>query len=172
MVCKYVQLLLLEKTKRSLATSVNHNYSTLLKEVCVCIIIIQCCHTLALIVSAVPSGPPQSFTGYLSHLHNSAKFRWSAVDTIQTNGLLIGYNFSCNVSSTSGTETETINDNFDSGTFEFELADIVENAEYECTIAASTQAGKGPDSAPIYFTTPGNIEGTHITSYIEGLSCI
>ena len=79
------------------------------------------------------------------------------------NGLLIGYNLSCKYSSDG--QTTAINMNFDNSTFQFELADMVESAEYECAIAASTSIGRGPNSASVYFTTPGNIEGTHINNY-------
>lgn len=119
-----------------------------------CIIIIDAC-------CIVPSGSPQSFTGYLSHLTKSASFRWSTVAEGKSNGLLIGYNFSCNYSSDKG--NSTVNMNFGNTTFQFKL-EIVENAEYECVVAASTNAGRGPITAPVYFTTPGNIEGTHFTS--------
>ena len=110
-----------------------------------------------------PSGSPQSFTGYLSHLHNSAKFRWGTVDEGESNGLVIGYNFSCNYSSDGDNIHETVNMNFDNAIFQFEL-DIIGSMKYECAIAASTGAGRGPNSAPVYFTTPGNTEGTHFTS--------
>ena len=123
------------------------------------------CYQILMIITnspAVPSDPPQSFTGYLSHRQNSANFRWSAVDMRSANGVLTGYRFSCNY--TSDGHIVAINKSFDNSTFQFELTLIVDMAEYECVIAASTRAGKGPNSAPVYFTTPGNIEGTHITS--------
>lgn len=112
---------------------------------------------------SVPSGTPQSFTVYLSRRHNMAKFRWNAIDLREVNGILIGYNFSCNYSSNG--QTTTLNMNFDNATFQFELADMVASADYECAIAASTSVGRGPNSAPVCFTTPGNIEGTHIYNY-------
>ena len=88
------------------------------------------------------------------------------MDERESNGLLIGYNFSCSYSSDRG--NAKVNMNFDSATFQFELNDIVESAEYECAIAASTSTGMGPNTAPVYFTTPGNVEGTHFTSDICG----
>lgn len=118
---------------------------------------------LIVLFFVAPSGSPQSFTGYLSHLHNSAKFRWGAVDERESNGLVIGYDFSCNYSSDDGNQRLSIH--FDNVTFQFEL-DIVESAEYKCAIAANTSAGRGPNTAPVYFTTPGNTEGTHFTNQI------
>lgn len=59
----------------------------------------------------------------------------------------------------SGTEVR----NFTNDTFQFDLDDVVGSANYECVIAASTHAGSGPNTAAVIFTTPGNIEGTHIT---------
>jgi hypothetical protein len=85
------------------------------------------------------------------------------VDERKSNGLVIGYNFSCNYSSGEG--NQIFNRIFDNVTFQFEL-DIVESADYECAIAASTSAGRGPSTAPVYFTTPGNAEGTHFTRHI------
>ena len=88
------------------------------------------------------------------------------MDERESNGLVIGYNFSCNYSSDEGNQTLDIN--FNNVTFQFEL-DIVESAEYECAIAASTSAGRGPNTAPVYFTTPGNTEGTHFTSHLNNV---
>lgn len=88
------------------------------------------------------------------------------MDEKESNGLVIGYNFSCNYSSDDG--KRTLNMNFDNVTFQFEL-DIVESAEYTCAIAASTSAGRGPNTAPVYFTTPGNAEGTHFTSHLNNV---
>ena len=109
----------------------------------------------------VPSGTPRSFTGYLSRLRKSIKFAWSAIDTKEANGPLTGYNFQCNYTSETDSGTEVRN--FTNNTFQFELDDVVGSANYECVIAASTRAGKGPNTAAVIFTTPGNIEGTHIT---------
>lgn len=121
-------------------------------------------HNYCIHFCVAPSGTPQSFTGYLSHLHNSAKFRWGAVDERETNGLVIGYDFSCNYSNDEGNQTFSMP--FNNVTFQFEL-DIVESSEYECAIAASTSAGRGPNTAPVYFTTPGNAEGTHFTQSLS-----
>lgn len=85
------------------------------------------------------------------------------MDERESNGVVIGYNFSCNYSSDGG--IKTVDMNFDNTTFQLELY-IVESANYTCAIAASTSAGKGPNTAPVYFTTPGNAEGTHFTSHI------
>lgn len=82
----------------------------------------------------------------------------------EANGQLTGYNLNCNYMSDEG-QAAAVNVNFDSTVFQYEMTDIVATADYECIIAASTSAGRGPNTAPITFTTPGNIEGTRNTIF-------
>ena len=104
----------------------------------------------------VPSAPPQTFTAFLSHLQNSAHFQWSPAPSSDLHGILTGYSLLCR-RFRDGQEELPIRETLGNDRLQYELKTLYNRTgtEYNCSIAAQTQAGEGPRSAPVYFATPG-----------------
>ena len=100
---------------------------------------------------SAPSGAPLTVSVFLSHLHSSAQFQWGRVPQEEQNGPITNYHLSCHSSTNSRLQIE---ENFNSSIFQFELANLEPGTKYECSVSASTAAGRGPESTPVKFTTP------------------
>ena len=100
---------------------------------------------------SAPSGAPLTVSVFLSYLHSSAQFQWGHVPQEKQNGPVTNYRLSCRSSTNSRLQ---IQENFNSSVFQFELANLEPGTKYECSVSASTAAGRGPESTPVKFTTP------------------
>lgn len=99
--------------------------------------------------TAAPSAPPTSFSAFL---RSSAHFSWGPVPQESTNGIISHYFLSCYFL-TNGVPEKT-SQNLSNTTQAYEMRGLKRETQYNCSIAAATKAGKGPQSAVIVFVTP------------------
>jgi len=91
-----------------------------------------------------PSAAPTSFSAFLK---SSVYFSWGQVPKGFTNGIITSYIISCRHRSR---VDRIVLSNL---TFQHNMS-VDGQVRYNCSIAAATQQGTGPQSAPILFFTP------------------